>query len=167
MSNSSAERNLGILKKLLAKSAHGGEDFAQQFFALQNLPHTVGGMSPACLFFQREVRVPMFYAPPCDKDEHGAGLQCHYDRERQREVRNAHRGKGLTSPLDLYVGQRVFLQDELLKGRPYSIPGKIVSVRENGQSGFVWCPGKAWRLLRNHRKMRLRQEDDDDDEDRQ
>ena len=58
----------------------------------------------------------MFYAPPCDKDEHGAGLQHHYDRERQREVRNARRGKGLTSPLELYVGQRVFLQDKLRKG---------------------------------------------------
>ena len=57
------------------------------------------------------------------------------------------------------------MQDELRKGRPYSIPGKIVSVRENGWSGFVWCPGKARRLLRNRRKMRLRQEDDDDDED--
>ena len=100
-SNFSAERNLAILKKLLAKSAHGGEDFAQQFFALQNLPRTVEGMSPAHLFFQREVRVPMFYAPPCDKDEHGAGLQHHYDRESQREVRNSHCGKGLTSPLDL------------------------------------------------------------------
>ena len=131
---------------------------------MQNFPCTVGGMSHAHLFFQREVRVPMFYAPPCDKDEHGAGLQHHYDRERQREVRNARCGKGLTSPLDLYVGQRVFLQDELRKGCPYSIPGKIVSVRENGRSGFVWCPGKARRLLRNRRKMRMRQEDDDDED---
>ena len=103
MSNS---RNLGILNFFLAKSVHGGEDFAQQFFALQNMPRTVGGLSPARLFFQREVRVPMFYAPPCDKDEHGAGLQRHYNRERQREVRNACCGKGLTSPLELYVGQR-------------------------------------------------------------
>ena len=75
------------------------------FFALQNMPRTSGGLSPACLFFQREVRVPMFYEPRCDKDEHEAGLQQHYDREHDREVRNAGRGKGLTSPLDLYVGQ--------------------------------------------------------------
>ena len=38
------------------------------------------GLSPAHLFFQREIRVPMFYTLPCDKDEHGAGLQRHYDR---------------------------------------------------------------------------------------
>ena len=116
MSNSSAERNQGILKKLLTKSAHGGEDFAQQFFALPNMARTVGGLSPARLFFQREVRVPMFYEPSCGKDEHGAGLQRHYDRETQQEVRNAQRGKGLTSPMELYVGQTVFLQDEVRKG---------------------------------------------------
>ena len=160
-----AERNLGILKKLLKKSACGGDDFVQKFFALKNLPHTTGGLSPARLFFQREVRVPMFYTPPCHKDEYGAGMQRHYDRERQREVRNAKRGKGLASPLELYVSQHVFLQDELRKGHPYSIPGKVVSIRENGWSGFVWCPGKACRLLRNRRKMRLRMDDDDDNED--
>ena len=164
-SNSSAERNLGILKELLKKSAHGGDDFLQQFFVLQNLPRMTGGLSPARLFFQREVRVQMFYTPPCNKDEHGAGLQRHYDRERQREVRNAKRGKGLESPLKLYVGQHVFLQDELCRGHPYSIPGKVMSIRENGQSAFVWCPGKARRLLRNHRKMRLRIDDNDDNED--
>ena len=74
-SNASAERNLGILKKLLKKSALGGDDFLQQFFVMQNLPHMCGGLSPACLFFQREVRSPMFYTPPCHKDEMGAGLQ--------------------------------------------------------------------------------------------
>ena len=52
--------------------------------------------------------------PPCHKDEMGAGLQWHYDIERQREVRNVRRGKGLESPLELYVGQRVFLQVELV-----------------------------------------------------
>ena len=52
-SNSSAERNLDILKKLLKKSAHGGDDFLQQFFVLQNLPRMSGGLSPAHLFFQR------------------------------------------------------------------------------------------------------------------
>ena len=87
-SNASAEQNLGILKKLLKKSARGGEDFLQQFYVMQNLPHTSEGLSPAQLFFQREVRSPMFYTPPCHKDEMGAGLQRHYDRERQREVRN-------------------------------------------------------------------------------
>ena len=163
-SNSSAEINLGFLKKLLKKSAYGGDDFLQQFFVLQNLPCTSGGLSPARLFFQREIRVPMFYTP-CHKDEHGAGLQRHYDRERQREVRNAKRDKGLESPLELYVGQHVFLQDELRRGCPYSIPGKVVSIQENGRSGFVWCPGKARRLLRNCRKMRLRMDDDYDDED--
>ena len=106
----------------------------------------------------------MFYTPPCHKDEMGAGLQRHYDRERQREVRNARRGKGLESPLDLYVGQRVFLQDEVCRGHPYSVPGKVVSIRDNGRSGWVWCPGKARRLLRNRRKMRLRMDDDEDDE---
>ena len=66
-SNASAERNLGILKKLLKKSACGGEDFLQQFFFMQNLPRTSEGLSPALLFFQREVRSPMFYSPPCHK----------------------------------------------------------------------------------------------------
>ena len=72
-----------FLKKLLKKSARGGEDFIQQFYIMQNLPCTSEGLSPAQLFFQREVRSPMFYTPPCNKDEMGAGLQRHYDRERQ------------------------------------------------------------------------------------
>ena len=38
---------------------------------------------------------------------------------------------------------RVFLQYEVRKGWPYSIPGKVISVRENGHSAFVWCPGKT------------------------
>ena len=109
-SNGSAERNLGILKKLLKKSARGGEDFIQQFYIMQNLPRTSEGLSPARLFFQRELRSPMFYTPPCNKDEMAAGLQRHHDRERQRDVRNVRRGKGLESPLELYVGQKVFLQ---------------------------------------------------------
>ena len=131
---------------------------------MQNLPRTSEGLSPARLFFQREVRSPMFYTPPCNKDEMGAGLQRHYDRERQREVRNVRRGKGLESPLELYVGQRVFLQDEIRRGHPFSVPGTVVAVRDSGRSGWVWCPGKARRLLRNRRKMRLMQDDEDDEE---
>ena len=58
----------------------------------------------------------------------------------------------------------MFLQDEVRRGRPYSVPGKVVSIRDHGLSAFVWCPGKARRLLRNRRKMRLRMDDDEDDE---
>ena len=72
-SNGSAEQNLGIL--IFFKSAHGGEDFIQQFYIMQNLPRTSEGLSPARLFFQREVRSPMLYTPPCNKDEMAAGLQ--------------------------------------------------------------------------------------------
>ena len=59
---------------------------------------------------------------------------------------------------------RVFLQDEVRKGHPYSIPGKVVSIHPNGHSVSIWCPCKNKRLLRNHRKMRLQVNDDDDDE---
>ena len=161
-SNSSAERNLGILKRLLAKSAHSGEDFAKQLFALQNMPHTTGGLSPARLFFQHQVRTPLLYQPRCDKDEHAAGLQHHYDREKSREVWNAKKGN-LSSPLDLYVGQRVFLQDEMLKNKPYSIPGRVIEVRDNGRSAFVWAPGRRKKYLRNCHKMMLQVNTDDDD----
>ena len=142
ISNLSTECNLGILKRLLAKSAKGGDDFAEAFFALQNMPRTSDGLSPARLFFQRQVRVPMLPQPRCDKDELGAGYQQHYDREHDHSVRNARIGKSLASPLDLYVGQQVFLQDELKKNKPYLIPGKVISVRENCRSVFVYCPGK-------------------------
>ena len=131
---------------------------------MQNLPRMSEGLSLARLFFQREVRSPMFYTPPCNKDEIGAGLQRHYDRERQREVRNVRRGKGLESPLELYVGQKVFLQDEIRRGHPFSVPGTVVSVRDSGRSGWVWCPGKARRFLRNRRKMRLMMDDEDEEE---
>ena len=57
------------------------------------------------------------------------------------------------------------MQDEVRKGHPHSIPGKVVSIRQNGCSVYVWCPGKAKRLLRNHRKMRLRLQINDDDDD--
>ena len=40
-----------------------------------------------------------------------------------------------------------------------------MSIRQNGCSAFVWCPGKAKRLLQNRRKMRLRQVGDDDEDD--
>ena len=163
-SNGTAERNLGILKKLLKKSARGGDDFLQQFYIMQNMPRTAEGLSPARLFFQREVRSTMIYSPPDVKDELAAGLQRHHDRERQREVRNLRRGRGLESPLELYVGQRVFLQNETKRGKPYSIPGKIVSIREGGRSGWVWCPGKARRLLRNRRKMRTLGEEEEEEE---
>ena len=106
----------------------------------------------------------MIYLPPDEKDELAAGLQRHHDRERQRDVRNRRRGRGLESPLELYVGQRVFLQNETVRGKPYSIPGKIVSIREGGRSGWVWCPGKARRLLRNRRKMRTLGEEEDEEE---
>ena len=131
---------------------------------MQNLPRTSEGLSPARLFFQREVRSPMLYTPPCDKDEMAAGLQRHHDRERNRDVRNARRGKGLESPLELYVGQKVFLQDEVKRGHPFSIPGTVVSIRDSGRSGWVWCPGKARRFLRNRRKMRTMMDDEDEDE---
>ena len=163
-SNGTAERNLGILKKLLKKSARGGDDFLQQFYTMQNMPRTAEGLSPARLFFQREVRSTMIYSPPDVKDELAAGLQRHHDRERQRDVRNQRRGRGLESPLELYVGQRVFLQNETKRGKPYSIPGKIVSIREGGRSGWVWCPGKARRLLRNRRKMRTLGDDEEEEE---
>ena len=48
-----------------------------------------------------------------------------------------------------------------------SVPGKVVAVRDSGRSGWVWCPGKARRLLQNHRKMRLRMDDDEDDEEKE
>ena len=164
-SNGTAERNLGILKKLLKKSARGGEDFLQQFYIMQNMPRTAEGLSPARLFFQREVRCPMIYSPPDAKDELAAGLQRHHDRERQREVRNLRRGRGLESPLELYVGQKVFLQDEIRRGHPFSVPGTVVSIREGGRSGWVWCPGKSRRLLRNRRKMRTMMDAEDEEED--
>ena len=163
-SNGSAEQNLGILKKLLKKSARGGEDFLQQFYIMQNMPRTAEGLSPARLFFQREVRCPMLYSPPCNKDEMAAGLQRHHDRERQREVRNLRRGRGLESPLELYVGQKVFLQDEVRRGHPFSVPGTVVSIRDSGCSGWVWCPGKARRFLRNRRKMRTMMNAEDEEE---
>ena len=163
-SNGAAERNLGILKKLLKKSARGGEDFLQQFYIMQNMPRTAEGLSPARLFFQREVRSTMIYSPPDIKDELAAGLQRHHDRERQREVRNLRRGRGLESPLELYVGQKVFLQNETKRGKPFSIPGTVVSIREGGRSGWVWCPGKARRLLRNRRKMRTLGDAEDEEE---
>ena len=163
-SNGTAERNLGILKKLLKKSARGGEDFLQQFYIMQNMPRTAEGLSPARLFFQREVRCPMIYSLPCIKDELAAGLQRHHDRERQREVRNLRRGRGLESPLELYVGQKVFLQNETRRGKPFSVPGTVVSIREGGRSGWVWCPGKARRLLRNRRKMRTLGDAEDEEE---
>ena len=40
-----------------------------------------------------------------------------------------------------------------------------MSIRQNGRSAFVWCPGIAKRILQNHRKMRLRQVGDDDEDD--
>ena len=79
-------------------------------------------------------------------------------------MRNVRRGKGLESPLELYVGQKVFLQDEICRGHPFSVPGTVVSVRDSGCSGWVWCPGKARRFLRNRRKMRLMMDDEDDEE---
>ena len=54
--------------------------------------------------------------------------------------------------------------DEVRKGCPYSIPGKVISIHENGCSAYVWCPGKNKRHLRNCRKMRLQVNDDDDEE---
>ena len=44
------------------------------------------------------VKISIWNCPPCQKDEMGAGLQRHYDRERKREVGNARRGKGLWCP---------------------------------------------------------------------
>ena len=165
-SNGTAERNLGILKKLLKKSCRGGDDFLEQFYAMQNMPRTVEGLSPARLFYQREVRSTMVYSPPDVRDELAAGLQRHHDRERQREVRNKRRGRGLESPLDLYVGMRVFLQDEQKRGKPFSIPGKVVSIREGGRSAWIWCPGRSRRFLRNRRKMRtLGEEEEEEDND--
>ena len=128
------------------------------------MPRTSEGLSPARLFFQREVRSPMLYSPPCNKDEMAAGLQRHHDRERQREVRNLRRGKGLESPLELYVGQKVFLQDEVRRGHPFSVPGTVVSIRDSGRSGWVWCPGKARRFLRNRRKMRTMMDEEDEEQ---
>ena len=78
---------------------------------MQNMPRTADGLSPARLFYQREVRSTMIYSPPDEKDELAAGLQRHHDRERQRDVRNQRRGRGLESPLELYVGQRVFFAE--------------------------------------------------------
>ena len=40
-----------------------------------------------------------------------------------------------------------------------------MSICQNGHSVFVWCPGKAKRLLKKHRNMRLRLHVNDDDDD--
>ena len=134
------------------------------------MPMTADGLQLLC-FFQHEVRIPLLPGVPCGKDEIASGFQHHYDRERERSVRNEIKGKNLTSPLDLQVGKHVVIQDELRKGKPYSIPGKVVEVRENGCSAFVLCPGKRKHMLRNRRKISLQvfsdndeeEEDDDDD----
>ena len=81
-SNSSAEKGLGILKKLLAKSSKSGEEFAENFFALQNMPRTAEGMSPAKILFHHDMCIPLLPGFDDGRDKIACGFQHHYDRER-------------------------------------------------------------------------------------
>ena len=79
-----------------------------------------------------------------------AAKQLRLIKEEERERRNEAKSKSLASPVDLRVGQRVWLQDQ--RSGEWSIPGKVVEVRPSMRSAVVEARGKFY--TRNRRYIR-------------
>ena len=150
-SNGSAERNLGLLKMLIARCKDNGDNFEDALSVFRATPRYKDGLSPSRLFFQRQVRIPNLPSLDDGKDEELAGFQLRAVKDEQKEARNERVSKHLSAPLTLRVGARVLLQnmDNLL----WNKPGKIAGIRNSGRSAHVDCGGKLF--LRNRRFIRL------------
>jgi transposase InsO family protein len=56
-SNGLIEKLLGIVKAIMRKTKAKGSNLAENLSMLYNTPRQVGGHSPSCLFYSRQIRI--------------------------------------------------------------------------------------------------------------
>jgi hypothetical protein len=166
---------LGIVKAIMRKTLFEGSNLAENLSMLYNTPRSIGGHSPARLFYSRQLRVPGL---PQLKDHQEEALDGKQGQLTKRAIKRKRISdlnlKRMVSPLTLQKDQQVLLQS--IKTKRWNIPATIVEVRDSGRSAWVKT-SSGRKYFRNRRFMRTPPDpieeddesqsecDDDDEED--
>ena len=153
--NSRAEKAIQDTKKLMTKCHESGEDWELAFTEWRSAP-TVQGVSPAQLFYGRQIRsyvLPQLLQIP-DKDK---------DARKRTNNEEENRFKRFTKhPLSpLFRDQKIWLRDRETK--KWSIPGVVKGARPHGRS-FILQTEQGGAFLRNCLFIKPREEQEQEED---
>ena len=125
---------MGTVETLMKKSIEEDSQWRETLYILQLTPRTPEGMSPARLFFQRQLRIPHLPTLPDSREEQYEARQMLKKKNKAKQARNEKIKKG-EAPVELKLGLRVLLQD--MSSKLWDMPGMVTSVREGNRSGHI------------------------------
>jgi hypothetical protein len=163
VSNGSAEKGLGVLKKLLKKCSDSGESFDKAFAIYKDTPRGDCVVSPSRLFYRRQKRLEGLPNLKDNFDEILLGEQLMKKKQADKEKRNEKIGPHTGGPkcTTLKVGKHVWLQD--VKTKLWDIKCVVLEVNNSGMSGILEAVETKKQYHRNRRMIQdcVIQEDED------